>query len=79
MLDQSTPGTTRIQPERLSANCRCEQLGDGAAADPAQRLSTHRTSQGHVIYYRCYCGRPSVALVHPCGHKRAALGVGSST
>ena len=32
--------------------------------DPARRLSTHRSSDGIVVYFRCACGRPRVALEH---------------
>ncbi len=34
-----------------------------AWSDPAQRVSSHRTSQGHVVYYRCHCGEPRVMMM----------------
>jgi len=34
--------------------CRCDLGRD--ASDPARRLSSHRTSKGRVVYFRCGCG-----------------------
>jgi hypothetical protein len=53
------------------AECTCDQ--DRAAADPQRRLSSHRTSLGHVIYYRCDCGATRVKLWRwPRALRRAA-------
>jgi hypothetical protein len=41
----------------------CDEVAEVARRDPNRRLSTHRTSQGAVVYYRCYCGRPMVGLI----------------
>jgi hypothetical protein len=43
-----------------SVGCGCDH--ERAAADPDQRISSHRTSVGHVIYFRCYCRIPRVKL-----------------
>jgi hypothetical protein len=69
ILDESITESTRGGSERLNARCACASHRTGAASDPAQRISTHRTSGSHVVYYRCYCGRPGVALVR-LGHHR---------
>jgi hypothetical protein len=61
-LDQSTSASTRIRTEWVAPACACRG-GTAAAADPSRRMSTHRTSRGHVVYYRCYCGRPGAALM----------------
>jgi hypothetical protein len=36
---------------------------DATVADASRRISTHATSQGRVIYFRCTCGCPQVAVV----------------
>ncbi|HYT25808.1 MAG TPA: hypothetical protein VEP73_04915 [Actinomycetota bacterium] len=41
----------------------CPLHGAAAAPDPRQRLSTHDTSLGTVVYYRCHCGRPALATL----------------
>jgi hypothetical protein len=41
----------------------CDQFTDLARSDPRRRLSTHPTTLGSVVYYRCYCGRPKVGLI----------------
>jgi pimeloyl-ACP methyl ester carboxylesterase len=43
----------------------CPQHGHRVAADPDRWLSTHRTSGGVVVYYRCSCGRPAVTVCPP--------------
>lgn len=58
---------TPIAVEPLARACDCEARRDEAAADPERRISAHRTSRGHVVYYRCYCGRPGVAIIR-VGH-----------
>jgi hypothetical protein len=40
--------------------CGCDH--DRAAADPERRISVHRTSLGHIIYYRCECGVARIKL-----------------
>jgi hypothetical protein len=42
------------------AECGCDH--DRAATDPERRISAHRTSLGHVIYYRCDCGVARIML-----------------
>jgi hypothetical protein len=37
-----------------TTGCRCDLGRD--ASDPARRLSSHHTSQGRVVYFRCGCG-----------------------
>jgi hypothetical protein len=37
-----------------------------SAADPSRRISSHRTSQGHVVYYRCDCGGTHMAMFRWC-------------
>ena len=34
-----------------------------SATDQARRVSSHRTSQGHVVYYRCDCGAMHVSML----------------
>jgi hypothetical protein len=41
----------------------CPDHGDRAAAEPMRWLSTHQTSVGVVIYYRCACGSVAVAVL----------------
>jgi hypothetical protein len=36
---------------------------DAAMSDPSRRVSSHRTSQGHVVYYRCDCGVTRLGLM----------------
>ncbi len=48
-------------------NCVCGEAAPPAVTDPSHLISSHRTSQGHVVYYRCGCGRPRVALVRVAG------------
>ena len=43
----------------------CPQHGHRAASDPNRWLSTHRTSAGIVVYYRCSCDRPAVTVLRP--------------
>jgi hypothetical protein len=65
ILRRSTSASTRSHTMSAHTNGHCEALRDRAAADPSQRLSVHHTSEGHVLYYRCYCGRPAVTLIRP--------------
>lgn len=41
----------------------CPAHGDDAVVDRSSWLSTHRTSAGTVVYYRCRCGQPSLAVL----------------
>lgn len=41
---------------------QCTSQYDGVS-DVSRRVSSHRTSQGHVVYYRCDCGVTHMALV----------------
>lgn len=41
--------------------CRCGREAHPDVDDPERHLSTHRTVAGHVVYYRCSCGRPRFA------------------
>ncbi len=43
--------------------CECGLSAVRAASDPRQRISSHRTTAGHVVYYRCECGRPRIAVM----------------
>jgi len=43
-----------------SIGCSCDH--ELAATDPVRRISSHRTSVGHVIYYRCFCGHTRLKL-----------------
>ena len=54
--------TSTLMFEPLTSRCECATHRDRAAADPERRISAHRTSQGPVVYYRCYCGSPGVAI-----------------
>ena len=40
----------------------CRQCGRVSALDDVAVLSTHPTSDGVVVYYRCVCGRANVGL-----------------
>lgn len=42
--------------------CQCASRHD-RVSDLSRRVSSHRTSQGHVVYYRCDCGVIHMALV----------------
>jgi hypothetical protein len=53
-------GMTTTTVDLRTADCGCDH--EHAAADPERRISTHRTSLGHVIYYRCDCGVARIAL-----------------
>ena len=74
MIDhEPTSRGKRMSAEWLRAACVCGSDLERAASDRARRVSTHRTSVGHVVYYRCYCGHPGVALVrwpHRLGPER---------
>jgi hypothetical protein len=75
----------QLMPEKLLAEGRptepednstydhpCSKHGSGALQDRDRWLSCHRTSHGIVVYYRCSCGSPAVALLHPdCSLPRA--------
>ena len=37
-----------------------------SATDPTRRISSHRTSQGHVVYYRCDCGATHMSILRWC-------------
>jgi hypothetical protein len=37
-----------------------------SATDPSRRISSHRTSQGHVVYYRCDCGGTHMSMLRWC-------------
>jgi hypothetical protein len=47
----------------LQSRCDCSSRRAQVFADPTRRMSAHRTSAGTVVYYRCYCERPVVALI----------------
>jgi hypothetical protein len=47
----------------LHSRCDCASRRAQVLADPTRRMSAHRTSKGTVVYYRCYCERPMVALI----------------
>jgi hypothetical protein len=51
-----TPTTIDLR----AAECGCDR--EPAAADPERRISVHRTSLGHVVYYRCDCGTVRIRL-----------------
>jgi hypothetical protein len=55
--------SARLRTECLIAKCACGSERERAASDPACRISVHNTSRGHVVYYRCYCGRPQAILM----------------
>ena len=61
-------------PAELAANANVkEEAYDRAAADPERRISAHRTSLGHVIYYRCDCGVARITLWRtPTARRQAA-------
>jgi hypothetical protein len=63
ILGHSTSTSTWSRTMTANANDDCAVLRQSAAADPNQRMSVHRTSQGHLVYYRCYCGRPGATLI----------------
>lgn len=44
-------------------NCECGSSAVRAASDPRRRISSHRTTEGHVVYYRCECGRPKITVM----------------
>jgi hypothetical protein len=62
-LDHSATLSPRLRTELPGGECACASRRGTAAFDPAQRLSTHRTSRGHVVYFRCYCGRVGLTLI----------------
>jgi hypothetical protein len=62
-FEASPTGRAPARTELLNATCDCASHQVRALADPARRMSSHRTSLGHVVYYRCYCDRPGVALM----------------
>jgi hypothetical protein len=37
-----------------------------SATDQSRRISSHRTSQGHVVYYRCDCGATHMSVLRWC-------------
>ena len=41
----------------------CRRCGRTAPLDDVDVLSTHWTTDGVVVYYRCVCGRANVGLV----------------
>ena len=58
-----TPATDHAGRGKLTADgCRCDRP-DTAISDPSRRISSHRTSQGHVVYYRCDCGVTRLGLM----------------
>jgi hypothetical protein len=62
---------TRTTIDLRAAECSCDH--DLAAVDPEHRISAHRTSLGHVVYYRCDCGIVRIKIWHwPRSLRRAA-------
>jgi hypothetical protein len=37
-----------------------------SATDLSQRISSHRTSQGYLVYYRCDCGATGMSMLRWC-------------
>ena len=65
--ESQTMSEARHATLALSSRCRCGSEARRALSVPARWMSTHRTSGGIVVYFRCSCGRPRLALVHPIG------------
>ncbi len=51
---------TRLEVE-CAPRCRCGRAAEPYVDDPDRRMSSHRTAEGHVVYYRCECGHPRFA------------------
>ena len=58
--DEATPDG----PAALAADHDCD---DRDLTNAARWLSTHPTSVGTVVYYRCSCGRPRVGVITRSG------------
>ena len=52
----------RASEQPTLGGCQCTSPHAGVS-DLSRRVSSHRTSQGHVVYYRCDCGVTHMALV----------------
>jgi hypothetical protein len=57
-----------VDRDRLGWSCVCGPERTRAAQDPDRLISSHRTSLGHVVYYRCDCGQPQVTLIRRWSH-----------
>jgi hypothetical protein len=57
------PLSGRAEHDRLAGSCTCGAPRPQETPGPNRVISSHRTSLGHVVYYRCDCGRPLVTLV----------------
>ena len=58
--EDTSPTTSRLVIEYTSS-CRCGRPAHPDVDDPDRRVSSHRTAAGHVVYFRCGCGRQRFA------------------
>ena len=69
-----TPTTEQARPGQLTIDESTCDHAASAVSDPSRRISSHRTSHGHVVYYRCDCGIAQLALMRwsnaPAGASR---------
>src|SRR5215207_10106150 len=57
----------------VHSHCTCGADIGTSVADSSRRISTHASSQGSVIYFRCTCGRPQVAVVRMLSQSSGAV------
>lgn len=58
-----TPASVPRHEVNGAPPCRCGRPAQPYVDDVDRRMSSHRTAAGHVVYYRCECGRPRFAHV----------------
>lgn len=65
---RDTAGVAGVTPAGVACHdaihaprCRCGRPAQPYVDDLDRRMSCHRTAAGHVVYYRCECGRPRFA------------------
>jgi hypothetical protein len=47
----------------IRSQCTCGADIATTIADTSRHISTHASSHGRVIYFRCTCGSPHVAVI----------------
>ena len=57
------PATDQAGRDHLAVDARRCDHSAATVSDPSRLISSHRTSQGHVVYYRCDCGITHLALM----------------